>query len=79
MITPLTRYTTLILLFIGLSSSLVAQAPDLLPGELWRADGVFYEGQNEIERDSFWSLVDSQLESRTLFRRGDQLSHLRDE
>ncbi len=72
MITSLTRCLTPILLFVGLSSSLVAQAPDLLPGELWRADGVFYEGQNEIERDSFWSLVDSQPESRTLFRRGDR-------
>lgn len=63
---------TLAALFLCAASFLFAQAPDLLPGELWRSDGQFFEGQEEIDRNSFWTLVDSQPESRALFRRGDR-------
>ena len=68
----LIQLTATLFLLLVFTNSVQAQAPDLLPGELWRGDGVFYEGSEEIDRKTFWSLVDSQAESRTLYRRGDR-------
>lgn len=71
MTAPLNKCIWILFLFF-FATDLSAQTPDLLPGELWRSDNQFYQGPQEIERDSFWSLVEGQAESRALFRKGDR-------
>ncbi len=58
--------------FIASLISVQAQTPDLLPGELYRQDGIFYEGPQEISRSDFWQKLDDHPQARVLYRRGDR-------
>lgn len=49
----------------------IAQDMDVLPGELWRQNGKFYQGNQEVDRDVFWGLVNDQADAGVYFRRGD--------